>query len=93
MSTSAKTDKQALFFTENMFVIGLRQNHKYENVDYLRGTKLWIFSFGNEVWFRLSPLSLCYGAPCCVNQGGVTKMIFGHGTRLTVEPSEYCNCV
>lgn len=33
-------------------------------------------------------LSLCRGASCCVNAGGNTKLIFGEGTRLTIETKE-----
>ena len=39
----------------------------------------------------LSLLNYCDGASCCVNAGAGTKMIFGSGTRLTVEHSE-CKC-
>lgn len=32
---------------------------------------------------------LCHWALCCVDAGGATKMLFGSGTRLTVETSEF----
>lgn len=32
-------------------------------------------------------VSLCFGALCCVN--AANKIIFGSGSRLIIEPSEY----
>lgn len=38
---------------------------------------------------RLMQFSLCHGASCCVTDGGGFKIIFGRGTRLNIEASEY----
>ena len=46
--------------------------------------------FLNEVWFSSSQLSLWHRASQCVTGGSSqVKIIFGSGTRLNIEPSEY----
>lgn len=56
---------------------------------YFRKIKILILRFLTEVKFGPSLPCLCCGASCCVNAGTATKIIFGDGTRLTVEPSKY----
>ena len=38
-------------------------------------------------WSLVQFISLCYEASCCVDTG-FNKLIFGRGTRLTIETSE-----
>ena len=42
--------------------------------------------YSDEV--RHVKMSLCPDASCCVD-GGNQKILFGSGTSLTIEPSEY----
>lgn len=40
-------------------------------------------------WTLVQLLSLCCGASCCVTDGGGFKIIFGSGSRLIIQTSEY----
>ena len=61
----------------------------FRNIIIQQKSEMLKLCFLNEVWFS-SSVSLCSGASCCVNTGsGTQKLIFGSGTRLTIEPSEY----
>ena len=53
-------------------------------------TKCKDYVFLNEVWLSSSQLSLWHDASQCVTGGSSQfKIIFGSGTRLNIEPSEY----
>lgn len=71
-----------LYSCEELNVLGRREKYiQMLKFSSLFGSTEWRHEMGHVI-------SLCLAASCCVNTGGVNRLVFGAGTRLTIATSK-----